>query len=162
MSTVKQTNQHSVESVWMGGMQFNALVNGHTIVMDAPERAGGQDQGPISKPLLLTALSGCTGMDVIALLRNQKITLRNLDVTVNGILTPRPPIAYQNIHLIYDAYGAPADEAATLAAIQRSQNELCGVSYMLKKALPVTWEVRYNAEVIFDNQPTTVEAAVLA
>lgn len=145
----------------MGGMQFNALVNGHTIVMDAPQRAGGQDEGPIPKPLLLTALSGCTGMDVIALLRNQQITLRSLDVIVNGVLTPRPPIAYQSIHLIYEAQGSQIDEAATLAAIQRSQNELCGVSYMLKKALPVTWEVCYNNQVIFDNQPATVETEVL-
>ena len=63
--------QHEIETQWMGKMRFNALVNGHTIVMDAPPRAGGEENGPIPKPLILTALSGCTGMDVVALLRKQ-------------------------------------------------------------------------------------------
>lgn len=36
--------KHEIESQWMGKMQFNALVNGHTIIMDAPERVGGEDQ----------------------------------------------------------------------------------------------------------------------
>jgi putative redox protein len=33
--------KHEIETQWMGKMQFNALINGHSIVMDAPERAGG-------------------------------------------------------------------------------------------------------------------------
>jgi putative redox protein len=60
---------HEIEVQWMGKMQFNALVNGHTIVMDAPERVGGEDNGPIPKPFVLTALAGCTGMDIAAILR---------------------------------------------------------------------------------------------
>lgn len=61
--------KHEIEAQWMGKMQFNALVNGHTIVMDAPERVGGEDHGPIPKPFILSALSGCTGMDVLAILK---------------------------------------------------------------------------------------------
>jgi len=38
--------QHEIETQWMGKMQFNSLVNGHTVIMDAPERVGGEDQGP--------------------------------------------------------------------------------------------------------------------
>jgi len=44
--------KHSIETQWMGKMQFNALVNGHTVIMDAPERAGGEDNGPIPKPFI--------------------------------------------------------------------------------------------------------------
>ena len=43
---------HEVETQWMGKMQFNALVNGRTVVMDAPERVGGDDNGPIPKPFV--------------------------------------------------------------------------------------------------------------
>ena len=43
--------KHEIETRWMGKMQFNALVNGHTIMMDAPEGVGGEDHGPIPKPL---------------------------------------------------------------------------------------------------------------
>ena len=37
---------HNIETQWMGKMQFNALVNDHTIIMDAPERAGGEEYPP--------------------------------------------------------------------------------------------------------------------
>ena len=42
---------HEIDVQWMGKMQFNALVNGHTIVMDGPEKVGGEDNGPIPKQL---------------------------------------------------------------------------------------------------------------
>lgn len=64
--------KHEIETQWMGKMQFNSLVNGHTLIMDAAERVGGEDIGPIPKPFVLTALSGCTGMDVISILRMNK------------------------------------------------------------------------------------------
>lgn len=52
---------HEIETQWMGKMEFNTAVDGHTIVMDAPERVGGEDHGPLSKPLILSTLSGLHG-----------------------------------------------------------------------------------------------------
>ncbi|TXI76415.1 MAG: OsmC family peroxiredoxin [Flavobacteriales bacterium] len=143
--------QHKVEAQWMGRMKFNALVNGHTLVMDAPPHVGGDDEGPIPKPFMLTALAGCTGMDVIALLRKEGIALGSFGVDVTGEISKTKPIVYTSAHLLYDAQGDPAHREATLAVVQRSQHELCGVSAMMKKAMPVTWTVRYNGEVVFDN-----------
>lgn len=143
----------------MGKMQFNALVNGHTVVMDAPERVGGEDQGPIPKPFVLVALSGCTGMDVVALMRKAGHPLDRCDVRVIGELTKTPPMRYGSIHVVYDIQGKAEDRDETLATVQRSQNELCGVSYMLKKAVPVTWEVHFNGAMVFSNSASTVGSA---
>lgn len=148
---------HEVEAVWMGKMQFNALVGGHTVVMDAPERAGGEDLGPIPKPFVLSALAGCTGMDVVALLRRAGIEMERFDVAVSGEISKAPPIAYTNIHVTYHIHGDAAHEEETLKAVQRSQNEICGVSFMLKKVVPVTWEVRYNEKEIFTNSKVVAE-----
>ncbi|HQW06250.1 MAG: OsmC family protein [Flavobacteriales bacterium] len=142
---------HEVEAVWMGKMQFNALVGGHTVIMDAPDRAGGEDQGPIPKPFMLTALAGCTGMDVVALLRRADKPLDRFDIRVTGEISKTAPIQYTSIHLVYEMHGAPEHEADSLAVVQRSQNELCGVSAMLKRALPVTWEVHYNGAEVFNS-----------
>jgi putative redox protein len=90
--------QHEIETQWMGKMQFNSLVNGHTIIMDAPERVGGEDNGPIPKPFVLTALSGCTGMDIIAILRKEQITLQDLNIKVTGELSKQQPIQSVCIH----------------------------------------------------------------
>ncbi len=147
---------HEVETQWMGKMQFNALVNGHTIVMDAPERAGGEDLGPIPKPFVLSALSGCTGMDVIALTRKAGHPLTDLDIKVSGEISKRAPIEYVSIHVLYDMKGAPEDREAALDAVTQSQEKICGVSHMLKKIMPVTWQVLYNNQEIFNNRPLAV------
>ncbi len=144
--------KHEIESQWMGKMQFNALVNGHTIIMDAPERVGGEDQGPIPKPFVLTALSGCTGMDVIALLRKQGKQLTDLNLKVSGEISKQQPIEYVAAHIIYEMKGSAEDEQAALDAVMLSQEKICGVSSMLKKIIPVTWEVVYNEKEIFNNQ----------
>ncbi|HNR48357.1 MAG TPA: OsmC family protein [Bacteroidia bacterium] len=144
--------KHEIESQWMGKMQFNALVNGHTIIMDAPERVGGEDQGPIPKPFVLTALSGCTGMDVIALLRKQGKQLTDLNLKVSGEISKQQPIEYVAAHIIYEMKGSAEDEQAALDAVMLSQEKICGVSSMLKKIMPVTWEVVYNEKEIFNNQ----------
>lgn len=144
---------HHVETQWMGKMQFNALVNGHTVIMDAPERVGGEDNGPIPKPFVLSALSGCTGMDVVAILRKTGRQLSDLEIKVSGEISKQPPIEYVAVHIIYDLKGAEEDREAALDAVTQSQEKICGVSHMLKKIMPVTWQVTYNGQEIFDNRP---------
>jgi len=148
--------KHEIETQWMGKMQFNALVNGHTIIMDAPERVGGEDHGPIPKPFLLTALSGCTGMDVIALLRKQDIQLQDLNLVVSGEISKQPPIEYTAVNIVYEIKGKPEDEKAALDVVLYSQDKVCGVSHMLKKIIPVTWQVTYNGKEIYNNRPAMV------
>lgn len=143
--------KHEIETQWMGKMQFNALVNGHTIVMDAPERVGGEDSGPIPKPFVLTALSGCTGMDVIALLRKQGIELKDLNLKVSGEISKQAPIEYVSANVVYEITGNTTDQQAALEAVMTSQEKICGVSHMLKKIMPVTWQIVFNGIEIFNN-----------
>ena len=150
---------HEIDVQWMGKMQFNALVNGHTIVMDGPEKVGGEDNGPIPKPFVLTALAGCTGMDIAAILRKADEIPDEFDMRVIGEISKRAPIEYIAIHVIYDFKGTEAIKDAALNAVTGSQERYCGVSSMLKKALPVTWEVNYNGVQIFNNK---LEAEILA
>jgi len=144
--------KHEIETQWMGKMQFNALVNGHTIIMDAPERVGGEDHGPIPKPFVLTALSGCTGMDVISLLRKQGRQLKDLNLKVSGVISKHPPIEYVSANIVYEINGNDEDQQAAYDAVMTSQEKICGVSHMLKKIIPVTWQIIYNGSEIFNNQ----------
>jgi len=151
--------KHFVETQWMGKMQFNALVNGHTIIMDAPERVGGEDIGPIPKPFVLTALTGCTGMDVVALLRRSGKQVNDFNLKVEGEISKQPPIEYTAIHLVYEFNGNENFQQDALNAVTTSQEKLCGVSHMLKKIIPLTWEVVYNGKQIFSNNQQEVMAA---
>ena len=142
---------HEIEAQWMGKMQFNALINGHTVVMDAPERSGGEDNGPIPKPFILSALAGCTGMDVAAILRKAQKNVDDFSIRVTGEISRQAPIEYVAAHVVYDFKGPEANMMAALDAVTASQEKYCGVSHMLKKIMPVTWEVWYNGKEIFTN-----------
>lgn len=144
---------HQIETQWMGKMQFNALINGHTVIMDAPERSGGEDTAPIPKPFVLAALSGCTGMDIVALLRKSGHNISDLNMIVTGELSRQAPIQYVSIHILYDFKGDEAEQEAAYNAVADSQEKYCGVSSMLKKAIPVTWEIKYNGREVFNNKP---------
>jgi len=143
---------HEVETQWMGKMQFNSIVNGHTIVMDAPERAGGEDNGPIPKPFVLTAISGCSGMDVAAILRKSDKQVQDFSIVATGELSKQPPMTYVSVHMKYEFRGEEANKEAALRAVSDSQEKYCGVSYLLRKAIPVSWEIWYNGNEIFNNQ----------
>lgn len=150
---------HEIDVQWMGKMQFNALVNGHTIIMDGPEKVGREDNGPIPKPFVLTALAGCTGMDVAAILRKADKNPDSFDIKVQGEISKRAPIEYIAIHVIYEFKGAEENKEAAMKAVTDSQERFCGVSSMLKKALPLTWEVHYNGRLIFNNKQEEVAEA---
>lgn len=152
---------HEIEVQWMGKLQFNALVNGHTVIMDGPEKVGGEDNGPIPKPFILAALAGCTGMDIAAILRKADKIPIEFDMRVIGEISKRTPIEYTAIHIVYDFNGAEENKEAALNAVTDSQKKYCGVSSMLKKALPVTWEVNYNGTPLFNNK-NEIEKEVLS
>ncbi len=145
--------RHEIETQWMGKMQFNSLVNGHTIIMDAPERAGGEDNGPIPKPFVLTALSGCTGMDIVAILRKAGIHIDDFNMKVSGELSKQAPLQYVSMHIVYEFKGEEDAREAAITAVTDSQEKYCGVSSMLKKAIPVTWEISFNNTMVFNNKP---------
>jgi putative redox protein len=98
-------------------------------------------------------------MDIAAILRKANKAVTDLTIKVSGTISKKAPIEYVAIHIIYIFNGDAANEAAALAAVTASQEQYCGVSSMLKKIMPVTWEVHYNNNIIFNN--STKEVATL-
>lgn len=129
---------------WKSDMAFSAEVGGHTITLDADETVGGKDSGPRPKPLVLVALAGCTGMDVISILKKMREPITYFNVRVQGDLTEEHPKTYSTIKIIYEFKTSDGlNDANVRKAIALSQDRYCGVSALLKKAIPVDFEVRY-------------------
>jgi putative redox protein len=127
---------------WKGNMEFETELFGHTLTLDASEESGGNNKGPRPKVLMLTALAGCTGMDVIMILRKMKIQPEMFNVRVDGYLTEDEPKQYNKMHLIYEFKGDNLSENKLKKAIELSQEKYCGVSAMYKKAIELTYEIR--------------------
>lgn len=82
--------------------------------------------------------------------------VEDFDIKVIGEISKQVPIQYTAIHVIYEFRGPDKNKEAALNAVTDSQEKYCGVSSMLKKALPVTWEINYNNEMIFSNREKLV------
>lgn len=134
--------KQEVKVSWKDKMAFEAEVNGHKIMLDAAEAVGGKDRGPRPKPLMLTALAGCTGMDVISILKKMRVEVEDFDVTVEGDLTDEHPKQYYKMNVIYTFKGKDLPLEKLKKAVSLSEERYCGVSALYRKVIEVTSEIK--------------------
>lgn len=126
---------------WKGDMAFETELNGHKIVIDADEKVGGKNLGPRPKALMMVALAGCTGMDVISILKKMRVEVKDFNVRVEGNVTEEHPKQYDAMKLIYAFSGNNLEEEKLRKAIDLSMERYCGVSAVYKKAMQMSYEI---------------------
>ena len=126
---------------WNGKMGFEADLDGHKLTVDALPPVGGEDLGPRPKELMLVALGGCTGMDVVSILKKMRVELTSFNVGVEANMTEEHPKHYDDMKLIYTFSGKNLDEAKLKKAIDLSMERYCGVSVVYRKAMDVNYEI---------------------
>lgn len=136
--------KNSTHLTWLEGMSFKSTQYDHDIILDADEKVGGTDKGTRPKVLILTALAGCTGMDVVSILKKMKVSDFKLDISVEGELTEEHPKIYHSISVTYDFFGKELPEDKIKRAVELSETKYCGVSAMLRKASKITNSIRIN------------------
>lgn len=136
------SDKHSIKTEWKGNMAFEADINGHKIVMDAPIEAGGENKGPGAKKLMLVALSGCTGMDVVSILKKMRVDIHKCSIEVQGDVTEDHPKHYSKMHVIYEFSGKNLSMDKLEKAVKMSEETYCGVGALYRKAIEVTSEIR--------------------
>ena len=134
--------KHNVNTNWKGNMKFDAVVNGHHVIMDAGTAGGGEDQGPRPKELMLSALAGCTGMDVVSILKKMRVELDNFNVNIEADMTEEHPKHYTSMHLIYEFTGKNLPIDKLEKAVKMSEETYCGVEALYRKAIEVTSEIK--------------------
>lgn len=133
---------HKVETSWNGNMKFDAMVSGHKVSMDALPEVGGENSGPRPKELMLASLAGCTGMDVISILRKMKVEVESFNINVEADLTEEHPKHYSKMHVTYIFKGNNLDVEKLKKAVDLSQDKYCGVSAAYRKAMQLTYEIK--------------------
>ncbi len=133
---------HKVTTKWLENMAFETDFNGHKIIVDADPNFGGENRGPLPKPLLLNALSGCTAMDVVSILKKMQVEFETFEIDVDARMTEEHPKYYDKIHLIYTFKGKDLPMKKLEKAVNLSQERYCGVSAMLMKSSELTYEIK--------------------
>jgi putative redox protein len=134
--------KEGITTKWIEGMSFESEVNGHKIILDASTEGGGENKGPRPKLLMLTALGGCTGMDVISILRKMRVEVEDFKVVVEGDVTEEHPKYFYKMHVIYEFTGKNLPLDKLQKAVSLSEERYCGVSALYKKAIELTTEIK--------------------
>jgi len=121
------------------GMRFNAVSgSGHHVTLDAAEHDGGQNAGFRPMELLLVGLAGCTGMDVISILRKKRQQVTGYEVHVRGVRAEDHPMVFVEITVEHIVSGYYLQPEAVARAIALSEERYCGAGAMLGKVAHLT------------------------
>ena len=134
--------KETINASWLGNMAFEVDIEGHKITLDASKEVGGENRGPKPKPLMLVALAGCTGMDVVSLMKKMRIDVKKVNIIVDGELTEEHPKHFHSMHITYEFHGTDLPLEKIQKAVDLSQERYCGVSVTYRKVLNLTSEIK--------------------
>ena len=133
--------------VWKEGMAFDVHLDGHTFIIDADPKVGGQDLGPKPKGLTVSSLIGCTGMDVISILTKMRQPVETFEVSARAELTDVHPKRFKAIVVTYTLTGPDTlDTERVRRAVYLSEERYCGVSATLSPVVELSSEIIINGE----------------
>ncbi len=122
---------------WKSGLAFESHFGQYSIVMDTSGETGGTDSGFTPRSLLLSALAGCTGMDVVSILEKMKVPFHGIQIDVSAGQTIEDPKVFKDIFMTYKVKSLGEYEEKIKRAVQLSYDKYCGVAAMLKKHSPI-------------------------
>jgi putative redox protein len=134
--------KESINVQWLEGMSFEAEIDGFKIAIDADLEFGGKSKGPNPKPLMMVALAGCTGMDIVSLLNKMRVDYESLNVIIEGDLTEEHPKHFTRMKVIYELKGKNINIKKVQKAVYLSKEKYCGVSYSYKGVMDLEYEIR--------------------
>ena len=136
------SDKHIINTEWKGDLTFESDIDGHKVMMDASAEAGGNNSGSSPKKLMLVALSGCTGMDVVSILKKMRVEIEKCSIEVQGDVSEEHPKRYTKMHVIYKFTGKNLPMDKLQKAVTMSEETYCGVEALYKMAIQVTSEIQ--------------------
>jgi len=128
---------------WVEGMRFSGTGQSEAgITLDVKPEDGGTGQGPSPMETVLLALGGCSGMDVVSILRKMRAPLERLEIRISADRADDHPRIFTRISLEYIVAGAGLKADQVDRAVTLSQERYCSVSAMLRKAADLTYSWR--------------------
>ena len=127
---------------WVDALAFDDTADsGHTVRIDTTVEGGGLGSGMNPKKMVLGALSACSGMDVVEVLKKMKVAFSTLEIDAEDDQTEEHPKVYKSITMVYRVDAKPEDLDKVKRAVSLSQEKYCGVSAMLAKHCTIDYSI---------------------
>ena len=128
-----------VNMKWSGGMKFDSVsAFGHKISTDTAEEHGGNNDGYKPTELLLYGIAGCTGVDIVRLMKKQRQEMTSLEIEVTAHNHEDYPKWFHTFEIKYIATGKNLEEKRLVKAIEMSEEKYCIVSKTMQEQAKVT------------------------
>jgi len=108
---------------------------GFTIDTDRKEGSG-------PKSLLLSGLAGCSGIDIVEILKKQRVEFSDFSIDVEAEQTDSHPKVFKEIFVTYTIRTDASNQDKVKKAIDLSLDKYCGVSAMLKKNSSIHYKLQ--------------------
>lgn len=133
---------NKVTTVWKENMQFESdNPSGHKILIDTSSDHGGNDAGLRPKALMLSALAGCSGLDVVSLLKKMRVSVDDFKIEITAELTDEHPKFYNKVKVDYHFTGTNLDESKIQKSVDLSVEKYCGVMEMFRQFAEIETEI---------------------
>lgn len=126
-------NTNTVVTTWKKNMQFHSTNPAGELIIDASPEDGGDGDGLRPKALMLSALAGCSGLDVASLIKKMKLQVDDFKIDITAELTQEHPKYYHKVKVEYHFYGSELDQKKLDKAVNLSVEKYCGVMEMFRK-----------------------------
>lgn len=127
-----------------GDFGFEARdANGHTIKMDTSSETGGVNFGVRPMQVLLMGLGGCSGIDIVSILKKQRQPVEGFYMTIEGEREAGvEPSLWQDVTIVFELKGN-IDPAKAHRAVELSMEKYCSVAETLRRAgCELKWDVK--------------------
>ncbi len=129
-----------------GDFGFEAKdTNGHVLKLDTSNETGGINFGVRPMQSLLMGLGGCSGIDVVSILKKQRLTIEEFSMKIQGEREKgKEPSLWESVHVDFELKGNMDQEKAERACAL-SINKYCSVAETLRRSgTKITFTVRVN------------------
>ena len=126
-----------------GDFGFEATdANGHVIRLDTSDETGGINFGFRPMQSLLAGLGGCSGIDIISILKKQRLIVEEFSMKIKGEREKgKEPSLWESVHIDFELKGNIEPEKAERACAL-SITKYCSVSETLRRSgTKITWNV---------------------
>lgn len=132
--------------VYYGGNGYYVGVSpsGHAIALETNKE---RNSAPTPIELLLIAVGGCMGSDIVSILEKKRERVTGYRVEVHGERRTEAPASYESIRLHHLITGHNISELAVQQAVELSNTKYCSVAATLRPTaeISVTYEIISDA-----------------